>query len=273
MSAADAPPAARSPRRAGRAARALGWCLVALWLLPYCAHTRAPRTVVTASGELIRVHDRAFTCEGDLVDEQVHQQAGGGVTVERELANGVQFGGSLEAVSGRMLEHRGSTQPVPGRTPYVIGSAGAQVGYDHRWFSVDAGARLYLASGRELSAAPWLWARAGRMDRVWGELGVGPRRGAFDPVFFGFGAGFQAGLLGGSGGFAWIGRRYREQLEPEESSPAFASYRDRALDPAGYLELDLALNERTRLGVRAIVGHQPSGRLTLRFAFPDPVTR
>lgn len=255
-----------------RLLRTLGWAVVALWVLPYCAHTREPRTIITASGDVIRVHDRNFDCDGGLTETQVQRQMGGGVAVVHEFAKGVQVGGSVAGVRGEALESLSTApdaQAVASRSPYFIASAGVQLGYTGRWFSVDGGGRMYLATDSEVSAAPWLQVRGGRMGRIWGELGAGPARGAFDPTFFGFGVGFERQLFRGSAGFAWSARRMVDQFDAEGRGPWFASYADgHALDRVGYLDLRLQASELVGVGVYAVLGRASSAQLTLSFAIP-----
>lgn len=262
--------ASQTPTR--RVARILGWLVVALGVLPYCAHTREPRTVVTASGEIIRIHDRNFNCDGGLTETQVQRQMGGGVTVVHEFAKGVQVGGGVAGVRGEALEslsHPPGEPTVASRSPYFIASAGVQLGYTGKWFSVDGGGRLYLATDSAISAAPWVVARGGRIGRVWGELGAGPGRSAFDPTFFGFGVGFEREVFRGSAGYAWSTRRMVDQFDAGESGPWFASYaHNRALDPVGYLDLRLQASAVVGVGVYAVLGRASSALLTLSFAIP-----
>ncbi|MEZ4265112.1 MAG: hypothetical protein R3F39_01950 [Myxococcota bacterium] len=270
-------PALHAPQRKGAwprsVGRVLGWLVVALWVLPYCAHTREPRTIVTASGEIIRVHDRNFNCDGGLTETQIQRQLGGGVTVVHEFAKGVQVGGSIEGVRGEALESISTTPEegiVPDRSPYFIASAGAQVGYTGRWFSVDGGGRMYMATDSRLSAVPWIHARGGRIGRIWGEMGAGPARGAFDPTFFGAGIGFEHEIFRGSAGFAFGARRMVDQFDRDERGPWLASYAEnRALDTTGYLDLRLQATEVVGVGVYAVLGRASSARLTLSFSIPD----
>lgn len=263
---------AESGRPTRRIWRVFGWALVALWLLPYCAHTREPRTVITASGEIIRVHDRNFNCDGGLTETQVQRQMGGGVAVVHEFAQGVEVGGSVAGVRGEALESTSATPGEPtvrGRSPYFIASAGVQLGYTHRWFSVDGGVRGYLATDSKISAAPWLWARVGRIGRIWGELGGGPAHGAFDPIFVGLGVGFEQQIFRGSAGVAWSARRMVDQFHADDRGPWFGNYAHQALDPVGYLDLRLQASNLVAVGVYAALGRASSAQLTLSFTIPQ----
>ncbi len=249
-----------------------GRLLVALMLLPQCAHTQQPRTIITASGELIRLEDRSYGCGGELLDGQVHRQAAGGIAVHHETNRGLRVGGSAEYLAGTLQSYFGD-YPVRGRSPYGIGSLGFRIGHNapNRVFTFDAGLRLYLANQRLLFPMPWLWVRLGDPELVWGEGRVGPSQGAFDPVIFGGGLGFIAGVVTVRGGFALAARRFIGQFESDSPSD-LAVYADAVVDPVGYVHLRFNPSRHFSFGIYTVLGKSPSGQLTLSVAIPhdDP---
>lgn len=237
-------------------------------LLPQCAHTQQPRTIITASGELIRLEDRSYGCGGELLDGQVHRQAAGGIEIHHETSQGVRLGGSAEYLAGALHSYFGD-EPIRGRSPYGIGSLGFRIGHnapDHI-FTFDAGLRLYIAHRRILLPMPWVWIRLGDPEQVWGEVRVGPGQGAFDPIIFGGGIGFIAGPVTVRGGFALAARRFVGQFE-YDSPNAFAVYADSLADPVGYLHLRFNPSRYFSFGIYTVLGRAKSGQLTLSFAIP-----
>ena len=214
-----------------------GRLVVALMWLPQCAHTQQARTIITASGDLIRLEDRSYGCDGEVLDSQIHRQAAGGIHIHHETSQGVRIGGSAEYLAGALHSYFGE-EPVSGRSPYRMGSVGFRVGHNapDRLFTFDAGLRLYAAQGHVLYPMPWAWVRLGAPTVAWGEARLGPSQGAFDPVVTGGGIGFIAGFLTVRGGFALTARRFVEQFD-DDSRDEFAIYNDAWLDPAGYLHL------------------------------------
>ncbi|MEZ4267039.1 MAG: hypothetical protein R3F39_11730 [Myxococcota bacterium] len=240
-------------------------------LLPQCAHTQQPRTIITASGELIRLHDRSYGCGGEVVDSQVHRQAAGGIAIHHETNQGLRVGGSVDYLRGALHSYSGD-DPFVGRSPYGIGSLGFRIGSNvpNRAFTFDAGLRLYLARWRVLYPMPWLWARIGNPQKVWGEVRGGPSQGAFDPVIFGGGVGFIAGMVTVRGGFAFTARRFVDQFESDSINDlaVYADVSDSPADPAGYLHLRFNPSRYFSFGIYTVLGKSPSGQLTLSFAIP-----
>ncbi|MCB9788531.1 MAG: hypothetical protein H6744_17760 [Deltaproteobacteria bacterium] len=268
MPSGDAPPPAATSCARGRRLW-LGRIIVALLLLPHCAHTQRPRTIITGTGDIIRVHDRAYGCGGELIDEQIHRQLAGGLEVHHETAGGFRIGGSAEVLRGALHEYFGDELASPRRSPYTMGSLGFRAGYNapEHFFTFDAGLRLYMARARMLMPLPWLSARLGDPEQVWLELREGPVHGAFDPVLLGGGIGFIAGVVTVRTGLGLGLRRMVGQLRGDDIDE-LAVYRDGFGDPMGWLNVRLNPSRYFSVGIYAAIGRAPSGRLTLSFAIP-----
>lgn len=241
-------------------------------LLPQCAHTQQPRTIITASGDLIRLEDRSYGCGGEVLDAQAHHQAAGGIHIHHETSQGLRIGGSAEYLAGALHSYFGE-DAVPGRSPYRMGSLGVRVGRNvpDSFFTFDAGLRLYAAQKHLLYPMPWVWVRLGAPTVLWGEARLGPSQGAFDPVVTGGGIGFIAGPMTVRGGFALTARRFVGQFDGDDRNQ-LAVYNDAWLDPAGYLHLRFNPSRYFSLGFYTVVGKAMSGQLTLSIAIPhdDP---
>ncbi|MCA9513566.1 MAG: hypothetical protein KC635_01335 [Myxococcales bacterium] len=237
--------------------------LFLLFVLPHCAHVqRDDLTWVEVDGHWVVAQDTRHGCEGETLDRTEHRQLGGTVALEHRAASGFAGGARASLGSGVITS---STLPEADRSHYLLGSIGAWVGYDFRYWGVEGGLNFIFSDGalEDDIALPWIRVRGGPDHGAWFEASLGPRDGVFDGRFMALGAGFREGLFSGRAGFALLGRPIADA-----AGDVSLATDEEGLDPGAYVEASFALSPSFSLGFGAQLSVAPSGWLALRFGLP-----
>lgn len=219
------------------------------------------RHALAADAEYALAGDRSYGCEGEVLDEQHHHQAGGKVTYRFEHRKGFNLQADAGVVRARLHDHRGF---APYKHTYTMGGGGLTLGADWKYVGFDLGMGLLIDDEMRSMAMPRVEIRAGRMEHAWWESGVGPLGVPFDGrlLYTGFGL---AGDWGGLKlGVAAVGRPMVDLAECEDELH-LGILADGPGDPGGYAQAHLALGRGIWLRLGAIASESYSLRLGLGF--------
>ncbi len=235
----------------------------------FCAIDRgASRTRVSVDGEYGYVGNRSYGCEGELLTEQFHHQVGGKAAVRYEHRHGflAQVDGGL--LYGKLASHFGFE---PQARDYWMGTLGALVGYDFKYFGFDLGFTSYFdGHGFESIGLP-IWPRAtlraGVLEKLWGEIGVGPFDAPFDGRGMFLGLGLRQRFLDLRFGIAVLARPMMDLDMGDESSFTFGQLTNEGLDVSAYAMFNVQLGLGLGLDIGAYVAETPSFKLGLSYDF------
>lgn len=158
-------------------------------LLTLCCATlpRQTRTDVEVSGGLGRAQwtEPVAACSGIPPAHQFDDQITGGVAVKQVMANGVEFGGSVEGVRETVTASRDHPTPPDGARDYLLGG-GAFVGFRTLYIGSSIGGSVWHNGGM-----PFATLEAGKLDRVWGRAQFGHWKPFTDTRFATLGIAFR----------------------------------------------------------------------------------
>lgn len=245
--------------------RTFGLLIVAAMFSTYCATVDrgGSRTTLSVDAEGGMAGNKTYGCGGELLTAQKDAQIGGQVEIRHETRKGMNFSAKVGGVYGSNQEAYGFE---PTRKDYGIGVIGGNMGYDTKWFGLDAGFNLAVNDLGGALIAPRFAFRLGDTQRFFWESGIG-MDGPFDGRLAWTGFGIRGQQFRLDLGVATIGKyivdlsECSRRLELGFLSDAF----DGPEDLGAYLMLHLPLSKRIGLNLGLIGAESFSVRVGLSF--------
>ena len=226
----------------------------------FCVMDRgASRWTLSGSGEYAFAGDRSYGCDGEVLHEERHHQTGGSASIRYEQRYGF---------NAQILGSLFQGDPVGSGETYWMGSLGALVGWDFQYVGFDLGASFLRPEESSIENSdqnvfPFFKLRAGKLDQIWGELGVGPLVGPYDGRMIYTGVAGKADNWSYQAGFAMLAR----PLISDEWGDLTMGTMNDGPDFGLYGSIQLPIAAGFALNLAGILAESPSARLGLSYSF------